>query len=226
MNFSTEWEEQYKANAHMSRWPWSDLVSMVHRYASPNDGYSKILELGCGAGANIPFFLSIGVDYSTIDGSHTAVSMIRDNFPEIADKVAVGDFTKSLPFPKDFDLVVDRSSLISNDNNAMLDGLRLASEHMTANGRFIGIDWFSDEHEGADLGDKTDSHTRNNFPPSSDLANIGQIHFCDKAHLIELLNKAGLSVIHLEHKTIETHLTDNGAKRAWWNFVAEKRHPV
>ncbi len=54
MEYSNEWNEAYKNNSHMSIWPWSDLVSCVYRYAHPKDGYQRVLELGCGAGANIP----------------------------------------------------------------------------------------------------------------------------------------------------------------------------
>ncbi|MGN5030804.1 hypothetical protein ACTFBV_20625 [Aeromonas rivipollensis] len=56
MAFSNEWDEQYKNNHHMSIWPWSDLVSSIYRYANPKNGYKRVLELGCGAGANIPLF--------------------------------------------------------------------------------------------------------------------------------------------------------------------------
>ena len=38
----------------MSIWPWSDLVSYVMRYTKINENY-KVLEIGCGSGANIPF---------------------------------------------------------------------------------------------------------------------------------------------------------------------------
>ena len=65
------WEEIYKANRHMVTWPWSDIVSDV-MILKPTKNL-KVLEIGCGPGANIPFFLNIGVDYYTIDGSETAV---------------------------------------------------------------------------------------------------------------------------------------------------------
>ena len=57
MSFSNEWDESYKKNTHLSIWPWSDLVSYVMRYARPeNPKNCNVLELGCGAGANIDFF--------------------------------------------------------------------------------------------------------------------------------------------------------------------------
>lgn len=222
MSFSKEWDEQYRANAHMSRWPWSDLISAVYRNASPENGYKRVLELGCGAGANIPFFQALGVDYHAIDGSETVVDILHQRFPDLAEKIAIGDFTKSLPFSGKFDLVVDRSSLISNTTDAIKDGLKLAASQMRSGARFVAVDWFSDAHEGAHLGIAVDSHTRTDFPHQSDLAGIGRIHFCDKAHLIALLESAGLDLVELEHKTNVLHLPHDGGVRAWWNFVAVK----
>ena len=57
MSFSEEWNHAYEKNTNLSTWPWSDLVSYVKRFTKL-DKNSKVLELGCGAGANIPFFLS------------------------------------------------------------------------------------------------------------------------------------------------------------------------
>ena len=53
MSFSNEWENRYKAKTHLSIWPWSDLVSLVMRHKPIKENF-KVLELGCGAGANIP----------------------------------------------------------------------------------------------------------------------------------------------------------------------------
>ena len=65
MTFSNEWDVIYKDNSQLSIWPWSDLVSLVHKNCksiiTKRDG--KVLELGCGAGANIPLFLSLNLNY-------------------------------------------------------------------------------------------------------------------------------------------------------------------
>lgn len=222
MSFSNEWDEQYKAHAHMSVWPWSDLVSTVHGFASPRDGYKDVLEIGCGAGANIPFFNSLDVNYSAIDGSETIVKFLHQRFPDLKEKIICGDFTKDLPFDQTFDLVVDRGSLVSNSTEDMRRGLALAVEKMRSGARFIGIDWFSDAHEGASLGTKVDDHTRNDFPTSSRLHGIGTIHFCTREHLEDLIKGAGLEFVHIAHKTHVTHYPANDGEFAWWNFVAYK----
>jgi len=116
MNFSEEWESVYRVGAHMSVWPWSDLVSFVHRHAKPADGFRRVLEVGCGAGANIPFFLKLGVDFYGIDGSPEIVGMLHKSFPQLRDNIVLGDFTQSLPFAGQFDLVVDR---VTNGSGVM-----------------------------------------------------------------------------------------------------------
>ena len=59
LGFSSEWDDQYSIGRLGSRWPWSDVVSYVMRYVRPQNKKIKVLELGCGAGANIPFFQSV-----------------------------------------------------------------------------------------------------------------------------------------------------------------------
>ncbi|MFZ2136467.1 MAG: class I SAM-dependent methyltransferase [Xanthobacteraceae bacterium] len=101
----------------MSEWPWSDLVSLVHRHAKPENGYRRVLELGCGAGANIPFLQSLGMDYCAVEGSSFIVARLRARFPEIAANIVVGDFTRKIPFTSRFDLVIDRASVTHHDGH-------------------------------------------------------------------------------------------------------------
>ena len=78
MTFSKEWDDRYSENTHMSNWPWSDLVSYVKRYTDIQSD-SNVLELGCGSGANIPFFLSLNANYHGIDGSPTIIEKLKQN---------------------------------------------------------------------------------------------------------------------------------------------------
>lgn len=222
MTFSTEWDILYRANTHLSIWPWSDLVSYVHRYAKPSNGFNKVLELGCGAGANIPLFLSLKADYYAIEGSPAIVESVVSRYPELAERIITGDFTLDLPFTGPFDLVVDRISLAHNSTAAMIKTLKMIFNLLRTGGKFIGIDWFSDQHHDAQLGDPVDSHTRKNLPVSSHLAGTGHVHFCDRNHLVHLLESTGFHVERLEHKQSNIEIPENGQQLAWWNFVAIK----
>lgn len=219
MTFSTEWDALYQGNTHLSVWPWSDLVSYVHRYAHPRNGYARVLELGCGAGANIPLFLKLGAQYQGIDGSETIVERLRQTYPQLRDQLAVGDFTRDIPFEGPFDLVVDRVSLPHNDTAAIARTLRRVHGLLRPGGLLIGIDWFSDQHVDSARGERVDAHTRKNLPEDSHLANTGMVHFFDAGHLTDLLVQAGLEPRRLEHKQKRTHLPA-GEALAWWDFVA------
>lgn len=222
MTFSNEWDDLYRANTHLSTWPWSDLVSYVHRYAKPSAGFKRVLELGCGAGANIPFFVKLCVDYCAVEGSPAIVERVLTTYPELRGKIIVADFTRSIPFDGPFDLVVDRISLAHNTTDAMDRTLKMIFNLLRNGGKFIGIDWFSDQHQDATLGELVDSHTRRNFPSSSHLAGTGKVHFCDREHLVNLLEGTGFRIERLEHKLNQVFVPENAGQLGWWNFVAVK----
>src|SRR5882762_5991911 len=123
MSFSKEWDVRYSENTHLSVWPWSDLVSYFHRYAKPFSPETKILEIGFGAGANIPFFKSLGVAYSGIEGSQAIHSRVCASFPGLADKLYQGDFL-SFDFAESYDVIVDRASMTHNPTPAIKSGLK------------------------------------------------------------------------------------------------------
>src|SRR5471030_3036260 len=125
MSFSIEWDERYKENTHMSIWPWSDLVSYVMRYARPSGKEYKVLEIGCGAGANIPFFQALGVEYYAIEGSQTIVESLHKKYPKLQKNIVVCDFTDDLVFSEQFDLIVDRAALTHNMTVAIKNSLSL-----------------------------------------------------------------------------------------------------
>lgn len=222
MTFSTEWDALYRANTHLSIWPWSDLVSYVHRYARPSAGFSRVLELGCGAGANIPLFLSLKADYWSIEGSSAIVESVLKRYPELEGRIMTGDFTVSLPFEGHFDLVIDRISLAHNSTEAMLHTLCMIFNLLRSGGKFIGIDWFSTEHQDSQLGDPVDAHTRKNMPAHSSLAGTGLVHFCDQDHITHLLECSGFKIERLEHKQSDIKIPTNLPRLANWNFVAVK----
>jgi SAM-dependent methyltransferase len=220
MSFSQEWDKRYQENTHMGVWPWSDVVSYVMRHARPAGEGFRILELGCGAGANIPFFLSLGVEYHAIEGSPAIVEKLHERFPALKDNIVVGDFTYALPQAGEFDLVLDRASLTHNATADIARCLQLVHRKLKSGGKFIGVDWFSTEYSDYEKGRPTDDpFTREAYREGS-FTDVGRVHFSDKPHLLELFSKFDMLV--MEHKTVRREIPDDGWSFASWNFVAKK----
>lgn len=216
MTFSQEWEERFKENTHQSVWPWSDVVSYFYRYAKDS---KNVLELGCGVGANIPFFKSIGIEYCGIEGSKSAVDKIKQRFPDI--NVILGDFTKEISISKKFDLIFDRSSLTHNTNDGIKHCLKNVYAKLADNGKYIGIDWFSTLHSDYTKGkDDADQFTKTGYREGQ-FASVGRVHFSDEEHLLDLLHD--FDIIILEHKNIKTEIPQSKKNFASWNFVVQKR---
>jgi SAM-dependent methyltransferase len=220
MGFSQQWDQIYQKNNQMSIWPWSDLVSYVMRYARPSKPEFNVLELGCGAGANIPFFQKLGVQYHAIEGSPAIVDKLREKFPDIENNIVVGDFTKDIPFSDQFDLIVDRSSLTHNTTTSIQDSLALVYAKLKIGGKYVGIDWFSTLDSDYQLGiPDEDIYTRRDYTEGH-FADVGRVHFADKAHLEQLFAAFVIEV--MEHKTVSRYIPTDNHILAFWNLVVRR----
>lgn len=219
--FSHEWEEAYQAGRHLTKWPSTDLVSFVYRYASPTMGFKRVLEIGCGPGANIPFFLKLGMSYFAMDGSESAVASALADFPLLEGQVVAGDFTDKIPFADDFDLIVDRAALIHNSTESILKSMKMIVERLRPGGKFIAIDWFTTGHQDSQSGDFVDKRTRANISQGP-FAGIGNVHFCSREDVLDLVDVSGLRLERLTHKKTEVVFPETCDSFEFWNFVAVK----
>ena len=166
MVFAGEWNTIYAANRHLSVWPWSELVALVMRHARPGEATAqlRVLELGVGAGANIPFFASIGADFWGIDGSSVIIERLREAYPELADHFLVADFVADWPLDGRFDLIVDHGSLTHNTGADIARTLAQAKARLADGGLIVAVDLFSSAFDEYASGEPTEDHyTRCNF---------------------------------------------------------------
>ena len=220
--FSEQWEDEWRQRDSYPEWPWSDLVSTVYRHTDIESG-DKVLELGCGAGANAPFFLDLGVEYYAIEGAESAVETVHDRFPEVEDSVVVGDFTEEIPFDESFDCVVDRGALTANSATAIESGLTLAHDALCQDGVLLTIDMFSTDHSEYDQqnGKRVDEFTRDEFNDGP-FDGLGEIHFASEEHLRELYEQE-YEIELLEHKVKTQVYPETQKRHAVWDVVARKR---
>ena len=217
MAFSTEWEKIYQNNEQISIWPWSNCVSLCHRYGNLHEGM-KVLELGCGAGANIPFFVQRKAAYYAVDGSATMVEKLKEKFAPCDVHIAQVDFTRDFHWTESFDLIIDRAAVTHNstaDIEMVLVKIRAA---LAPRGRFIGMDWFSMRYDAfrMDSANQIDPHTR--IFKDGFFAGMGTVHFADREHLQDLFR--GFRFLYLDEKVDFVHLPEK-MTRAAWDFVVE-----
>ena len=223
MGVGNEWEQRYAESTHLSVWPWSDIVSLVYRYCKPSlvdKKDARVLEFGCGAGANIPLFTSFGADYYSVEGSSTIVATLHNRYPKLANNIQVGDFTVDQPFGENFDLVVDRASLTHNNTASIISGLNIAYNSLKPGGVFIGSDFFSTGHSdylvGEHMGDK---YMRTNYTKGQ-FAKVGCVHFFDETLLRTLFSK--FKILLIEEKVSRRYEPNEDYQFASWNIVAQK----
>lgn len=223
MGFSKEWEETYKTGAQNSVWPWSEVVSMFYHYFKGDSSKLKVLELGCGAGANIPFFESLGISYFGIEGSRTQVDRLSQKYIGNHNITVVeGDFSNEIPFDEEFDLILDRAAVTHNSTEGIRNTLRIADGKLKAGGYYFGIGWFSvhfdvfsDESLKYEIIDPNTKVFHSGY-----YSGLGNVHFSDEKHIHDLFK--GMDIVECYEK-IETWRIPSNKKTARWNFVAQKR---
>lgn len=119
MTWDPVWEEVFKKQ-EWGKYPSEDLIRFISRnfYHVPSRSQVKILEVGCGPGANLWFMAREGFSVYGIDGSETAVlrasNRLREEVLDRHAKLVVGDIA-NLPFSNDyFDAVIDCEAIYCN----------------------------------------------------------------------------------------------------------------
>lgn len=113
------WEDIFRKQS-WGKYPAEDLIRFIARnfYAVPNRSEVKILEVGCGPGANLWYIAREGFTVYGIDGSETAIkegqARLNAEVNDWKGEVIVGDFL-NLPYEDGFfDAVIDNEAIYAN----------------------------------------------------------------------------------------------------------------
>lgn len=119
MAWDPVWEEVFKQQA-WGKYPGEELIRFVAKnfYNASDRRKVKLLEVGCGPGANLWYMAREGFSIYGMDGSETAISQARERLdrecPGWSGNLLVGDIGK-LPFDDEFfDAVVDCEAIYCN----------------------------------------------------------------------------------------------------------------
>lgn len=221
-SFDPLWEEKY-SRGHAQRYPWDTVVSFVFRFCPRNKPRrdTRILEVGCGTGANLWFAAREGFQVVGIDASPSAIAYRRKRFDAegIKGDLREGDFTQ-LPFEKDtFDLVIDRGSLTCCGFSAAQTAIAEIRRVMREGGKFL-FNPYSDRHSSYSSGRLGADGLVLDISEGT-LVDAGQICFYGRRHLASLLDQ-GWKILSAEHFERVQMLLPQYTTHAEWRVIAEK----
>lgn len=212
------WDNLYKKKNQFSLWPWSDLITLCSKYCNFRKKL-EVLEIGCGTGANVPFFLSKNCKYTGVDISKNAINFLKKKFknknknPEFV----CSDYS-DIKINKKFDLIIDRGAITcGNDLINIVKIINKIYEDLKNNGKFICIDWYSK---------KTYSYKKLKKKPNfislkkSSLSNLGKTYFVDQFEIRKLFKK--FKIVYLSEKIID-NLLKRKKSFATWSFICNKK---
>lgn len=129
MAWDDEWENVFQTQ-EWGKYPSECLIRFVAgNFYNKERHFVKILEIGCGTGANLWYMAREGFDVYGIDGSKTAVERAKKRIESegLRANIIHGDIV-SLPFQKEyFDAVIDGDCLYCNsaeDTNMLLSKVK------------------------------------------------------------------------------------------------------
>jgi len=220
-SFDPIWEKKY-SSGHMERYPWDSVVSFVFRNYPRNKQRKdvKVLEVGCGTGSNLWFAAREGFSVAGVDGSPSAIEAAQRRFSEdcLSGDLIVADFTK-LPFEDNqFDLVIDRGSLVCCGLLAGKQAIREIHRVMCPSGRFF-FNPYSDRHSSCSSGRKGPDGLTLDIADGA-MVGVGQICFYGRQHVIDALSD--FSIISLQHMEWAEVLCPSWDVHAEWRVIAEK----
>jgi SAM-dependent methyltransferase len=154
------WEHIF-CSREWGKYPPEHLVRFVagNFYRVPDRKEIRLLEIGCGPGANVWFMAREGFTVSGIDGSATAVHQANDRLSKegLTADLRVGDFAQLPWSDAGFDGVVENVSLYCNRFDAVKHALGEIRRVLKPGAAFLSS-FFTDRTWGYGLGTVVEPH--------------------------------------------------------------------
>lgn len=215
-----KWQKIYKNKQQHSIYPWSNLVSIIKHLYKKKNKRLKVLEIGCGYGANIQFLLDCGFEYNGLDYSEKAIRDLKKKFPKIKNNLFNLDFTKEkLPYSKKFDLIIDRGSGTHCTTKDFINFLNIYQNNFKQNITYVAADWFSKKHSDSKKGIKIDNFTNGHFK-SGQFKDCGNVHFSTENHIKNQLFKNWKCIFFKEN--ISIYKSNKNYRICTYDFVMKK----
>jgi SAM-dependent methyltransferase len=189
LSWNPVWDEIFRAR-EWGKYPPEHVVRFVaaNFYGASDRAAIRLLEIGCGPGANVWFMAREGFGVAAIDGSPTAIHLAQHRLGQekLSADLRVGDFSQ-LPWPSDtFDGAVENVSLCCNRSNVVARALGEVQRVLKPGAPFLSS-FFSDRTWGSDLGVEVEPHGRENIAEGP-FAGIGFCLFLNRVRVEELFS--------------------------------------
>jgi ubiquinone/menaquinone biosynthesis C-methylase UbiE len=191
------WERIFRERS-WGRWPAEEVVRAVARIGRPG---LRVLEVGCGAGAQLWYLaheghLPIGLDFAPAALGQAAARVTEE---DLTVPLVRGD-ARALPFADaSYDVVLDVEAWSCLPADAAAHAWREASRVLEPGGRVVSIG-FTARTAGSDSGTQVDPHTVRDMTRGP-LAELGTISFLDAARVDDLVASVGLRLDDVQVRT-------------------------
>ena len=202
MSWDPIWEGIF-SQRDWGRYPPEELIRFVakHFYSVPDRSQIKVLDIGCGPGANIWYLAREGLDAHGIDGSSTAIEQCRARIQEESLKahLQVGDVISLHDFypPSHFDAVIDVRCLGCNRMQSIRSIMDQVLSVLKPGGRVFSV-MLAAESWGYGLGEDVEPGTFVGIKEGA-ARGTGLNHFFTLEEVQKLF--AGFSEVEIEHST-------------------------
>lgn len=201
MQNAAVWENIFK-NHPWGKYPGEELIRFVARnfYGKA----AKVLEIGCGPGANLWFMAREGVTVYGIDYAETAISQARQRLnqecPGWTGELLAGDIG-DLPFESGFfDGVIDNEACSCNSFDKSVKIYNEAARVLKPGGK-IFVRTFAVDSWGYNTGEKIEENTW--LASEGPLAGKGASRFTDMSDIPVLLQSFQVDNIDFLHRSLD-----------------------